>query len=985
MESTIIRKLLRGAWLLALLLAVAAPARSAEPDEFFMKPMPEDGLTAETVRAAFPEYFGGGKGSRDRLLDIPSIFSVGKDVLNVGKLYMKVTNNGILGNPFTNISSDPSCQWPGASGIEYMNFIGFAVGAVNPQATDPNAIRRVSYINTEWRPRLDPEDIMRPAYDGIVGGQRFINDDNSPPDQITGFPPIDEDFLDGRDNDGDGRIDEDYAALGQTMRAWVMRDDTPESVNFAAAEKHIPLGLECRGRGWSYSLTQFENFAVVEFEIINVSGHMLDSVVVGFRVDMDCGPVSDPSYFNDDLDVPQHPSGEFLFVPDVSDPRLQSNHSPDLFAAYPSGTPLCPFENIRVNGFSVADDDGDLGRTSGVPSFLLFDHTVDPTGLNGPTRVGFRGFRSFPGGTPYIQGGNPTIDQQRFEMMFSTENIGEDGFINAEPGEEKGDYSAWGYIGPWFRLPPGGTITATVGMLVERGRHDAVSRYRTEYNTFRTRLEQALAENPPNLQFAQNIQQDFLGKYPTVNAAYSAQIARMGIWESREGYPVTDFHGRETPLRQPRGAPIIFGADCHDEGQRPISDLDYTWFDFDCNYCTGVYDYGRGIGLFQKTWNASAPPPNPNTNLAIDYNYPSNTARRFPPAGDGYVEIAWDNLSEVTPDPADTRNFDFRGYKIWKSANWTRPVGSPGPAESEWSLLASFRKFAHYDRNKQPIPNNRFLKLVNGEVVEACPRLFVPQRGDSVDVCLEFGDFYDAQSGAILRPDTTVQCVGYPNCETETACLLGTNTGTTNPCVDIVEKKYPVGRYRYIDREVKNGFLYFYSVTAFDSSKSVSSGFVTELEGRRSGVEAEGVVPQAGVKTGKGVWVVPNPYKGFSNPVDRPSSWDLTPNATDPTGTHIDFLGLPSGEWTIRIYTISGDLVAILRSTDPVNESVRGPITLDDGTQLPGYNTQQDVSNDGQARWNLISRNGQDVVSGIYMFTVESGQGTQRGKFVIIR
>jgi hypothetical protein len=46
---------------------------------------------------------------------------------------------------------------------------------------------------------------------------------------------------------------------------------------------------------------------------------------------------------------------------------------------------------------------------------------------------------------------------------------------------------------------------------------------------------------------------------------------------------------------------------------------------------------------------------------------------------------------------------------------------------------------------------------------------------------------------------------------------------------------------------------------------------------------------------------------------------------------------------------------------------------------------QQDTPGDGQARWNLISRNGQDVVSGIYLFTVASKRGTERGKFVVIR
>ena len=44
-------------------------------------------------------------------------------------------------------------------------------------ATDPNAMRRVSY-NTEWRPpSLDPIDRIYRAFDGIINGQRFVNDD----------------------------------------------------------------------------------------------------------------------------------------------------------------------------------------------------------------------------------------------------------------------------------------------------------------------------------------------------------------------------------------------------------------------------------------------------------------------------------------------------------------------------------------------------------------------------------------------------------------------------------------------------------------------------------------------------------------------------------------------------------------------------------------------------------------------------------------
>ena len=68
-----------------------------------------------------------------------------------------------------------------------------------------------------------------------------------------------------------------------------------------------------------------------------------------------------------------------------------------------------------------------------------------------------------------------------------------------------------------------------------------------------------------------------------------------------------------------------------------------------------------------------------------------------------------------------------------------------------------------------------------------------------------------------------------------------------------------------------------------------------------------------------------------------------------------------------------------------INESLRGTVLGSDGQVRPGYNKQQDNPDDGQARWNLISRNGQDIVSGIYLFTVDSKKGTQRGKFVVIR
>jgi hypothetical protein len=902
--------------------------------------------------------------SRIRPTDVPDIFGPGA-VLTVGNIFMKVTNFGFVGNPFTNLSSDPAGQWPGSSGIEYLNFFGLAVGAVNNFASDPKAVRRVSFA-TEWRPAtIDSEDRMYRGYDGIINGARFVNDDGD--FDTEGASLIDEDFLDGRDNDGDGLIDEDHSALGQQLFSCVLRDDTQEAINVARAETHIPLGLRAEQRAWAYSIPGFTDFNVIEWRIVNVSGHLLDSLVVGVQADMDAGPVEKSDYFQDDFDIPGYPSGEFKLNLASNDPRRQLPHDPALDNTAGLGA-LCPQLTLRLHGFAQADDDGDDNKTPGTPGVMLISHTIDPLGASGPSRVGFRMFRSFTFGTPYVQGGNPTIDQQRFELMISQEGINpETGFIEKAPGDQKGDFTQWTSVGPFRNVPDGGSVTVTYAFMVATGKYQEGLRYAADYRTFEVggMTQSALAE-----------------QYPLLGVALAAQEAYEGIWERREGYVLTDYHGRETQVRLSRGQPPTFMADCRDQlagNQRQVNDRDPTWFDFDCNYCTGVYVWQTREGLFHKTWNAEAPPPNPNMNLASSYNYSDNPDRTTAPSQDQAVLLAWDNLSDTTKDPKSSW-FDNRGYKIWKVSGWRRPVGSPGPAEDDWTLVGEYRLF-DYRR-----PDGTFI-ADNSRADGSCPKVLIPNYvnpvtgvigPDSVEICLNRGDMWDRQNGHIIRPDTTVLCKGYPNCEDSQGCLLG-----TFPCVPESRTRYPVGRFRYLDREVKNGFQYFYSVTAFDSTGQGPT--LVELSGRRSAVEAEGVEPQAGVRKGKGAWVVPNPYRGFTNLNERPSAWDLTPNATDPTGTHIDFMGLPPGPYTIKIFTVSGDLVSIIRSDDPVNQSIRSDVTDDNDVTRPGYNRQQDNANDGQARWNLISRNGQDVVTGIYLFAVESSEGTQRGKFVIIR
>jgi hypothetical protein len=186
---------------------------------------------------------------------------------------------------------------------------------------------------------------------------------------------------------------------------------------------------------------------------------------------------------------------------------------------------------------------------------------------------------------------------------------------------------------------------------------------------------------------------------------------------------------------------------------------------------------------------------------------------------------------------------------------------------------------------------------------------------------------------------------------------------------------YPVGRYRFDDTlGLKNGMVYFYDVTAYSAWTDTitdSNGDIRlqyqELAGRPTATERDAVIPQweSTTSAGGGVYVVPNPYiRG-----GQPSGWDLTPSDSDPTGTKIAFTNLPRADCTVKIFTLAGDLVQTLKNDDW-------------------------KSGNGTVFWNLISRNGQDIVSGVYLYSVEctdcarevKGCGDRKvGRFTIIR
>ncbi|MBN1996484.1 hypothetical protein JW935_02955 [candidate division KSB1 bacterium] len=161
--------------------------------------------------------------------------------------------------------------------------------------------------------------------------------------------------------------------------------------------------------------------------------------------------------------------------------------------------------------------------------------------------------------------------------------------------------------------------------------------------------------------------------------------------------------------------------------------------------------------------------------------------------------------------------------------------------------------------------------------------------------------------------------------------------------------------YNFVDTGLTNGEFFYYAVTAYDSGYAP-----TGLEP----LECSALINMTKVAPSKGpgpndaldVLVVPNPYRIDGNYYD--ALWESGQSDVD---KRIDFTNLPT-KCTIRIYTLAGDLVAILDHDYPAKSAIAN-----------------------RESWNLISRNIQAIASGIYLFAVESEQGSYVGKFVVIQ
>lgn len=151
----------------------------------------------------------------------------------------------------------------------------------------------------------------------------------------------------------------------------------------------------------------------------------------------------------------------------------------------------------------------------------------------------------------------------------------------------------------------------------------------------------------------------------------------------------------------------------------------------------------------------------------------------------------------------------------------------------------------------------------------------------------------------------------------------------------------------FVDLATISGFTTDYRVTSITSSNGTD--FVeTPLENSPVVTVTSGTPPTSNLER---VAVVPNPYRGTAE-------WDPAVGEG-----RIHFIHLPEGS-TVRIFTTSAELVREL--------------TLD-SLRNPGGET-------GELEWDLRNGQGRKIVSGIYVYQVETKEGrTKKGHFVIIK
>ena len=362
--------------------------------------------------------------------DVRGIIAFYRMYHDVNKLLLHVSNIAMFGDAGSDPHA-PSAEWPAGTGIEYLYAAGLWVGGVVMRDGKPDTCVTAAVFQGEFRPKADTRDKVYTAFEGMMGGGRLIDDD--------GDNAVDEDDLDGYDNDLDGLIDEDFAAISQQMFTSVFFDTSTIMNETRTDDFHEPLNLTVRQESYAWTNPQLEDFVGVEYRVTN-SGYLpIETAYIGFMIDADIGPAREiPRCYLDDM---------VSYVDTVITRRELT----------PQGEAVTADYHVTM-GYMYDYPGGPDDDVPGYIGIMFLGHTTDPEGDLAPEQVEIHSFRRWSGGAH-----DPQNDKERYRYM---RGISDHAKTIDSPTTKEKDYRFLVSAGPFSSIPAGSTLVFQVAFVM---------------------------------------------------------------------------------------------------------------------------------------------------------------------------------------------------------------------------------------------------------------------------------------------------------------------------------------------------------------------------------------------------------------------------------------------------------------------------------------------------------------------------------------
>ncbi len=686
---------------------------------------------------------------------------------------------------------------------------------------------------------------------------------------------------------------------------------------------HRPLGIEISQRSYMWSYSYAEDFVLFDYTIKNNSNERLDNVYMGLYVDADVGENGDANAYIDDI---------CGFLNDIPSP--------------PNYSGSCTYFRDTVYIAWIADGDGKLNDQTPVP------HITGSRIIRTPgdtLNVSFNWWVS-NGSAPLDFGprhrdktrdlstggkGTPAGDRNKYFFLRNTEHD----YDQVYTADISISDTLWEY--------PNQALAQNLSNGFD-------TRYLLSFGPFTLQP----GDDGP-LSFAYVAGENFhtVANNWSVNLdagydpdAYMANvhfedIGLNAMWASW----VYDNPGVDTDGNGSKGSFRI----CYDSCMYDTITADPLVVDTNCFGPDTLYYTGDGAPDFR----GASPPPAP-----LKWIYPS----------EGKLRVRWNGLNSETTKDVFSRVADFEGYRVYLARDERAASFAPYASFD----IEDYNKFVYttqmpgggsgYVLKDNPFTREQLIALYGGGNPNWDPEAYSvnnPYRlpGFLTDSIFYFQpqDFNRSELGVSTQIKKIYPDAPYP------PVLFADSIPPASRDTFLTEDGY----FKYWEYEMEIDNLlptvpYYVNVTAFDfgSPQSGLGSLETSVT-----VNYEVAFPQSNsadvAAQDLPVYIYPNPYRfdgnyradGFEG-----RAKDTRGKAPDRQRV-VNFANLPP-QCTIRIFTLDGDLVReITHDVDPA-----------DPTSTHG-------------EWDLITRNTQLVVSGIYYWTVEEPNGKiQMGKMVII-